>query len=739
MNSTSLSRSEYIKRLVHKQVADIRLKDLLIEYLLEVENGHFRPQSFVSSFASLTIDQLCWNHMCRAINKDRINANYYRKLYKIVYLNEIIRDEFSDYLRQNTWLFDECKGTSMEYFSPESIPFNLFYVDVKNYKVYFDLQTKSIFLRTIIHEFVLSFNESELKKTALKLFIKHFNNSLGKISESLQLYSDFNNSTFDRQYTYYSSLKHGTSIGRERLINYLCRFYLFLLNKHALFSPGDVLSREFLGRGQFHLSYDRGYRSVYLNPHDKIPFFDRWILIFNGEEEFTTALRKSQTYAIDFSEINNPNFRYMAKHFIWFGSNNINTRIKIYQVIRWFLNWIDINGNLKSFNSKQFYFSTSVIALYRMNIYSEYSNQETRNTITDAVKTFLKHIQEFDLSKVENAAFDYLRRKKIKVSGGNPITKEDLELLVTEYKRQSREGTILEKLNWIIVNICLTTNLRISEVLDMRTSALEDGPNTAEKILMTKRKGSGNHTEDYYINLYTVRLIEKAFQVTEEIRVNAQPDIRGFLFLHTSKKNEIKVITRDLVGRRFIKMIRSLPFAGGPYKLYNLRDTFMNFIYEEGKKEGKSIFEIHLGTGHRDLRTTLQHYRQPNYKDYLEALHKVIIGDVNILGQIVDSPKSAMVEMADNLNERKVKDECGYCSFNTCIKEKDSECLVCQSFVTTVDRIPYFERSIEKLDLSISECKEDDEKEELLSLKKIYVAYLCKMYEFKERLEKKLG
>ena len=150
---------------------------------------------------------------------------------------------------------------------------------------------------------------------------------------------------------------------------------------------------------------------------------------------------------------------------------------------------------------------------------------------------------------------------------------------------------------------------------------------------------------------------------------------------------------------------------------------------EYALKNGISMIELNTLTKHKNIDTTNNHYVGKQIRDYLEATHSIIIGDVDIKGTILKSLEDEIPK------ENLVDDECGYCNKECCDLFSNLDCPMCNGFIVTLDRIPYYEDKIAKIDKKISSEPIEHEREHLRTLKRLYLAYLEKLYQLKSELE----
>lgn len=121
------------------------------------------------------------------------------------------------------------------------------------------------------------------------------------------------------------------------------------------------------------------------------------------------------------------------------------------------------------------------------------------------------------------------------------------------------------------------------------------------------------------------------------------------------------------------------------------------------------------------------HYFQEKIRDALQATHNVIIGDVDINGNIVKNK-----DLIHSNNENIVENGCGYCQSEFCDLNGPLSCLLCKHFATTIDRIPFFKKQIDILDESILKATIPHDKEDIVAIKRLFLRYLEELINVKE-------
>jgi len=158
-----------------------------------------------------------------------------------------------------------------------------------------------------------------------------------------------------------------------------------------------------------------------------------------------------------------------------------------------------------------------------------------------------------------------------------------------------------------------------------------------------------------------------------------------------------------------------------------LRATYITNAKEYILKNNLSDMTLLGITGHRSVDMVNNHYIQEKIRDALQATNNIIIGDVDITGQIVKDKGTIK-----SGNDVSVENECGYCQNEFCDLNGPLSCLLCKHFATTVDRIPFFKKQIEELDKAIAKGETRHDIEDAVNLKRLFARYLEALMNLKE-------
>ena len=77
--------------------------------------------------------------------------------------------------------------------------------------------------------------------------------------------------------------------------------------------------------------------------------------------------------------------------------------------------------------------------------------------------------------------------------------------------------------------------------------------------------------------------------------------------------------------------------------------------------------------------------------------------------------------------QNEVSHSCGYCSSKACSDFTYLDCLLCKSFVTTIDRLPYFYEQLKQIDSKLPLAKCPHDREDLVNIKRLLLYYIDKI------------
>lgn len=544
--------------------------------------------------------------------------------------------------------------------------------------------------------------------------------------------SDFTYEVFKKQFEFYKD--------KPRQLKTLIRFYLYLSKISGcdnFFKPNDPIDTTMMMRTDFIPLFKEGFVLINYNPFEEVPIQDKWVLKPNGLENTSTQIKETSYIKIDFSNIKNETYKLFVKHFFWNSKVCLSHRRAQVATLTEFLNFL-VDYKSKYINSKNNNIDFSSVTI--VDIYSYRGFMETSGVSeimirqkSGRIKTFLDYCIDKKYLSVQNGAFEYLRFSGAS-SGKGGIDIPDNELVELEKKlRENSNDGIQESLYYIIFHLAIETEFRISQLVSLRISDITEGMKKNQFFIYSINKTSYGEKEMQAISPYAKRHLDTAIALTEDFRDEASLDDKDYIFLVKRNSLALKAISpisRSSFVRYFKKCCREIGIP--EYTPSNLRDTHMTKAVEYGFKKNLSPMQMPILTNHVKTSTTNNHYVNYKVRTFAEATYGIIIGDVDIKGTILNTT----AEEENFKKEDTVDNGCGFCKENACKIKSELGCPMCDGFVVTLDRIPFYEHRIKEIDTMIANETIAHEIEHLQTIKRLYVAYLERLYTLLE-VEKK--
>lgn len=745
-------------------IIDTEIKDTrLANYLKVFSNSYddFKKKNFIninkhymniiSLFENICIEDLTWDLLCVQVKQIKSGSQLLISFYNMLLSKNIYLGKFSKYLYESKCLDILSSTSHVSYekiFFSGSNPKNIyiFYSSHKKSNLNLYLNIEDDYLRNIIISY-LKYQEKKSNSSYvdyLQKFVEHFEDSLANTVIKPKKYEDFKFSIFKVQYNFYK-----INFDNNSIFFLLKSFYIFIIEtfelngyKKSFFNESNV-DKIYFYRTNFMNLFDKGYNLVYLNKLDSLPIHDKWLLNPNGYEELSTAIYSTEYIPLNFERVKNLEMRNELKEWFFYSNCNLeNLRHMLISLFNYFefvevdeikefpINLYKVEDNI-NYNP---IFSENNILLYRGYI-SQKLSQHSINSIVKSLNSFLKFLKNKNYN-LNPKIFSYLTCEPIRNIKSKVIIEEDLVKITNKLKELKLNGDLIDNLMWIFFNILITTNFRPSEITNLRRDCIVEAMKTGEYIITSQNndkvkmntKTSYGKTIEVNPSEHTLRSIKEAIKLTENFIDQATDEVKKYIFIFKNRKGLVEPIKLYRFYKIFKKITNDLDLVGAPYNLYDCRHTYMTTLFEEAMKEG-NLKKALIASGHKNIATTIKYYIKPEVKSYLEAFHKVKIGNVEIQGTIVQNLNDANIKIPNDIKEITVKQGCGYCVGNCSINE-NIDCLICRNFIVTLDRLPFFQESISKIDKVIQNEIIQHEKEHLVSIKKLYVGYITAIHSF---------
>ena len=461
---------------------------------------------------------------------------------------------------------------------------------------------------------------------------------------------------------------------------------------------------------------------------EPIPNCDKWILYFGDTILSNGMIRNGNyTYSIDFSKVSSDYYKQHAKYWFWNFDASLYRKTTDLRTITDSLNYI---YDLKTGKELSIYttpsqildISLNDIVAWKNHVLSCHTNNRTRNHIIYAFRGFIKFLNDSELCHYESGVFFHLTHNLDQsYSNANAIPDDELTKLAIIMK-EKRSENVLSALCCSAFFIAIETEFRPSHILTLHRNCVKETAKQNEYVLVSREKTSAGKFYEYPITEYTKREIDEIIRITDSLREQSTiTNLKDFLFIVPQRrKGQFEILSENRFNSYLKKCCK---LAGIPeYSISNLRDTHMTKAEEEIIRKSLSDTNLRILTGHKHVNSD-RPYIDTDIRTMLEAVHGIIIGNVSLDGNIIETGLSIKPE-----NE--VSNSCGYCSSCSCDDYSYLDCLLCKHFVTTPDRLPFFQEQIKQLDIKLKSATCNHDREDLINIKRILLRYTEKIMEY---------
>jgi len=713
-------------------VEDSSMKNAIFNYCSKVGLSKTRVNllyGFLSLYKNIKLDSLTWENLCDITTEvESKNSLKHHTMFNLDFIRYLIENglykgsnaqivyEITKYCttkKQRSILFN--KNVKLE---------NLIICEYKKHNgLSYDLIDTKLNNKFLV-ELLDGFYKSDLFSKAYHNFdfARNFVDSYSGFSDFKDI-TDFNYQIFNKQFDFYKD--------KKTEVKELVKFYIYLHSLHdGIFKPTDPVDIVWLNRPTFIEEFKEGFRIIDINHLEDVPDGDKWILRPNGLEQFTTEMKSTNYKKIDFSKVDYKEYRPFAKDFYWYSKQVLPVRRAHFYMLVSFLNFIYKYKNM-SINKNDIDYMT--ITTKEVISYLSYiKNTDSVSTVNSKVSCVKAFLNEDYFDYVSPSVFNYLTLNgDSPAPGGISIPDDELKKLdkhLLELAEESEDSIFY--IYYAIFRIALDTNLRISYILSITLDSIKEGMKEGQYYIEAITKTSNKEKVKENISKYAHRYLNIAKEKTEELRKDASEEYEKYVFLRYEKCSRIKQ-AQPISKNGFNKFLKKQCKAIGipQYTAANLRDTSITQALDFARENNLSYAETKaLVRGNPS--TKIKHYFDENEsKLFVEATYGIIIGDIDIKGQILENTDSSSFS-----KEETVDDDCGFCKEEECRILEDIGCPMCNFFMVTLDRIPFYERKIEQLKKAIENETIEHEREHLKAIERLYAAYLVALYEYKEKL-----
>ena len=560
-----------------------------------------------------------------------------------------------------------------------------------------------------------------------KQFFGRFVESLGFDPTRL---TDFTTQTFSRQVSFVESNFAG-SYCRSALLE-IRRFYIFVMSlmedHRETFSYASGLTKEFLIYDKGCTLWTNGYRTVLYNPLDPIPASTKWILFPNADETRSSSLKPDAPFRLNLT-VSDAALEDLLASWIWSGELSSSAVRTAPAYAKAMLEAIAEEGpsiTLRESDTKR------VVTATLLSRFISAKTRDLRPSTMRHVKTWLDSLLRFGERKgvlsVEPACYMHLSKtvSERKDSGSSEIGAAEIADIVqvaNELERRS-ESSLLDELCYIAFCTQALTSLRISEVLSLNVNQIDDEPRKGLHAVRVSTKTDGAGFRRVQVPTSVYRLLDAARRLTDECRGAASNDVGSYLFIAPGELGAIRTLKQQTYRAKLKDTCDKLGIP--TCNPQNVRKRHLTEVIEKGVANNLSRLALRPLTGHATERVTNKFYLREDIRNYLEATNGIMIGNPRILGDIIDDEE--LRPDPSNL----VEGGAGICRNPECSISGTITCLMCPGFATSPQFIPEMKEAVAMLSEQIRNAAHSHDREHLVAVKRLYVAYLGKMLEKKE-------
>ncbi len=242
----------------------------------------------------------------------------------------------------------------------------------------------------------------------------------------------------------------------------------------------------------------------------------------------------------------------------------------------------------------------------------------------------------------------------------------------------------------ILFEVALCSNIRIGEIVNIERDKVFD-----DYVLIKKKMGDEMYKKEV-CSSETIALINRAKILTSELAPNKY--VGKYVFIQKTYSNIGKGATRIRFQHYLDQISKQLDHKlTGKLTSYDLRHKYIDSVYAEGIKKGRSINEIALVAGN-SFKTARKYYRDRSLmQSYVEAISLVDINDseYDIMGSICEEDENEGFDVLNKL---------GKCKHNSCMSDM-GVCLTCPSFKTFISRKENYKQRI--IETNVALCEEN--------------------------------
>lgn len=564
-----------------------------------------------------------------------------------------------------------------------------------------------------------------------------FGKSLGKYEDEVHSATDFNAAMMFEQIGFYKKQFADDNGMRSAGLKFVLNFYRWLVRsnpEHNYFENEFHMSDRLLFSNRLSELIEKDFYFTTLNPAN-IPYGkERVCFILKGFDSTSTRLTNDDFTAIDFSGLSSTFYRDLLIEFMVTSTST--SAIKgcgIPGYISEGMEKVYIAKQAPSYPNKRLDYLTNQEAIFIRQVFDAQDlSIRTKNNKIGAVRRFLSFCVDKHAIEVDDLFFDYLTQyEESNKNTAKTVPDKALSKLNKYFLNKSKNNLVYKEM-FVIFHLAIQTEFRINQICHLQVDCIRPTIKPNQFEVLSNSKTSHGRKNRYVISTMTYNLLMDIIEETEPIREACPVDSMKqyiFIFNQSSFSNPPSVFSgatfSDYMGQacEALKMER--------YNAANLRDTHMTKALEHIMRNGKSDMEMSVLSKHKYMDTTKNHYIEMELEKMLESTYGITIGT-----ELIQTDSKVVDEIPEHLQgkDSDVENGCGKCTADNCVMTSSLPCMACKHFITTTKHEVFFKKAIEDIDRLIKATTNRHDKEDLVTIKELYVLYLKAIIKHKEGL-----
>ncbi|MGN0078389.1 MAG: tyrosine-type recombinase/integrase, partial [Coriobacteriales bacterium] len=602
------------------------------------------------------------------------------------------------------------------------------------------IRTRNAYLKGLLTDFLQEDDAYAFHPTDEKVDV--LVRGLGEAADKISRPEDFTASLFWRQAQLIREEYAEGTRGRVKNAAFLRGFYQYLTDlepERDLFENATNLSTELIHSGTLTHYIANDYLVTSFCPGIDLGDAERVALILRGYDDLSTCIVSEDSVQLDLSTLTCPFYR---QELLAFACRSSQTLISAAQ--KQVPHASRAMQSLYEAKRKKGYpnpcldkITRAEVSLIREAVERLALEPGTKSALLTSIRAFFrwerdarKRIDFEDFALDSLTGISHVEYK----NSARAVPREHLALISSLLSEKARDS-----LEWMLANavfhLLLQTEFRVGQICHLDVGCVRPTAKPNEHVIRSTSKTSKGEKEQCVITQRTLDVLNGAIDATEDVRRRfAKRSTSRYVFIYQNERQKLRRMSTQRFSKMLIACCKDLGIDP-PYTANNLRDTHETLAVRiSTSADGEVSPRAPLLTGHTGIRMAYAHYVDIGIEEMIAATFDVYIGDnlqVDADGKVVEViPEEARGE------DRVVEGGCGCCTAQYCSVTSPLPCLVCESFVTTIDHEPFFVRAMETVDAQLQHAASRHDAEDLTTIKRLLAAFLAAIYRKKEETEK---